>query len=95
VLSDKDASGIWAEIKGKISEAIRFRIPSTRTWTVQDTRIDGVMMESIDEAWLEALSRESWAKNQPWLIFGSVAAVGEVFAYWQRAGWSVERITQK
>ena len=95
VLSDKDASGIWAEIKGKISEAIRFRIPSTRTWTVQDTRIDGVMMESIDEAWREALSRESWAKNQPWLIFGSVAAVGEVFAYWQRAGWSVERITQK
>ena len=49
-------------------------------------------MESFEQAWSEALGRASWQSENPWLVFGSVAAVGEVLGYWQRAGWSVERI---
>jgi dihydrofolate synthase / folylpolyglutamate synthase len=90
VLKDKDAAGIWAEIKGKINEAIRFQIPSLRTWSSEDTSIDGVMMESFSGAWSEAVGREGWTGSQPWLVFGSVAAVGEVFLFWQKDGWLVQ-----
>jgi len=92
VLSDKDAAGIWDEIKGKISEVIPFRIASVRSWSEVDRGIPGVLMESFEKAWSEALGRASWQSEDPWLVFGSVAAVGEVFGYWKRAGWSVERI---
>ncbi len=91
VLSDKDASGIWAEIRGKISEVIRFKIPSSRSWHEQDHRIEGPMMESFQSAWDLALSRKSWQTQSPWLIFGSVAAVGDVLSYFRSDGWSVVR----
>jgi len=92
VLADKDAAGIWGEIKGKISEVIPFRIASVRSWSQVDRGIPGLLMESFEQAWSEALDRASWQSKDPWLVFGSVAAVGEVFGYWQRAGWSMERI---
>jgi dihydrofolate synthase/folylpolyglutamate synthase len=91
VLSDKDASGIWTEIRGKISDVIRFKIPSSRSWDGQDHRIDGPMMESFASAWERALSEGQWQNQSPWLIFGSVAAVGEVFSFFRREGWIVDR----
>jgi hypothetical protein len=41
------------------------------------------------------MSRSTWVKDQPWLIFGSVAAVGEVLRFWQESGWTMERIQLK
>ena len=93
VLEDKDAAGIWAEIKSKIKEIIRFQIPSPRTWSAEDSRVPGIMMESFASAWAEAVGRENWADSRPWLIFGSVAAVGEVFLFWKKDGWLVEPFT--
>ena len=92
VLADKDAAGIWDEIKGKISDVIRFQIPSPRTWHSNDSQIPGVMFASFPDAWNEAMSRGSWDASEPWLLFGSVAAVGDVFSFWNRDGWSIERI---
>ena len=92
VLADKDAAGIWGEIKGKINDVIRFQIPSPRTWQADDGSIPGRMMGSFAAAWVEALNRESWETSEPWLLFGSVAAVGDVFSFWKRDGWSIERI---
>lgn len=91
VLADKDATGIWLEIKGKIKDVIKFKIASSRTWSDDDDRIEGVMMASFAEAWAEAIRRSDWTTNEPWLVFGSVAAVGEVFAFLNRTGWSIER----
>lgn len=91
VLSDKDASGIWAEIRGKISDVIRFKFASPRSWDEYDNRIEGPMMESFQRAWSEALSRPTWRHQEPWLIFGSVAAVGDVLSFFQEDGWQVER----
>jgi dihydrofolate synthase/folylpolyglutamate synthase len=92
VLADKDATGIWDEIKGKIRDVIRFQIPSPRTWQSDDNKIPGVMVSSFADAWAEAIQRDSWDTAQPWLLFGSVAAVGDVFSFWKRDGWSTERI---
>jgi dihydrofolate synthase / folylpolyglutamate synthase len=90
VLEDKDAAGIWSEIKSKIREIIRFQIPSPRTWSAEDPRVPGDMKESFAGAWAEAVARENWTDSVPWLICGSVAAVGEVFLYWKHDGWKVE-----
>jgi dihydrofolate synthase/folylpolyglutamate synthase len=95
VLADKDAAGIWDEIKSNISEHIRFQIPSPRTWSKDHDGIDGLMMSSFELAWHNAMSRSTWVKDQPWLIFGSVAAVGEVLRFWQESGWTMERIQLK
>lgn len=92
VLDDKDAAGIWREIKSKIREIIRFQIPSPRTWSAEDPRVPGDMKESFASAWTEAVARENWTDSVPWLICGSVAAVGEVFLYWKQDGWLVEEI---
>jgi dihydrofolate synthase/folylpolyglutamate synthase len=92
VLADKDVAGIWGEIKSNIGECIGFQIPSPRTWTHNPVGFDGFMTSSFDLAWQEALRRSSWVEDQPWLIFGSVAAVGHVMRFWQENGWIMERI---
>ena len=90
VLKDKDAAGIWSEIKSKIREIIRFQIPSPRTWSGDDLRVPGDLKGSFASAWTMAIAQENWADSGPWLICGSVAAVGEVFLYWKQDGWLVE-----
>ena len=92
VLSDKDVTGIWDEIKSNIGECIRFQIPSPRTWTPDQAGFAGEMKSSFELAWQDALERSTWMEDQPWLIFGSVAAVGEVLRFWQENGWIMERI---
>lgn len=91
VLSDKDAGGIWNELKGRISEVICFQIASERSWTQATQEIPGPMMPSFAEAFQEASTRSSWVQgvNQPWIICGSVAAVGEVFAFFETHGWNL------
>lgn len=91
VLSDKDASGIWTELRGKISDVIRFKIPSSRSWDDSDQRIGGPMMDSFASAWSVALSKKEWCNKNPWLIFGSVAAVGDVLSFFQQEGWIIDR----
>ncbi len=91
ILSDKDASGVWAEVKDKISAVIRFKIQASRSWTEDDQRIGGPMMNSFADAWQSALEQQDWSAQSPWLIFGSVAAVGEVFSFFQTTGWELRR----
>jgi folylpolyglutamate synthase/dihydropteroate synthase len=92
VLGDKDVAGILGEIKGNIEDIIGFQIPSPRTWSIDQAAFDGEIKSSFELAWHEALQRSSWFEDQPWLIFGSVAAVGEVLRFWQDNGWIMERI---
>lgn len=91
VLADKDAAGIWHELEGKISEAYLFRIASDRSWSQENQKIPGPMFGSFAEAFTDALALPEWAKPsaQPWLICGSVAAVGEVLNYWRSTGWTL------
>jgi hypothetical protein len=53
------------------------------------------MVSSFAAAWTEAIVRDSWVTTEPWLLFGSVAAVGEVLGFWKRDGWSTERINSR
>ncbi|MCX6125055.1 MAG: Mur ligase family protein [Proteobacteria bacterium] len=80
ILADKDAGGIWEALKGRISDLMLFQISSERTWTKDSAELPGEMFLSFRGALQEALLRPSWnnAGAQPWLIFGSVAAIGEV-----------------
>lgn len=96
VLSDKDAAGIWTALKGNIDEAIPFRSSSPRSWQVlpvgmEDVKV-GPLRENFAVAWSDALANHSWRERSPWLICGSVAAVGEVFKYWRDHGWVVKRV---
>lgn len=94
ILSDKDDSGIWDALKGKISSAVLFKIPSERTWTRDSTAIPGAMFESFGEGFLNAMSCKEFRDEtrQPWLVCGSVAAVGEVFKYFEHSGWKLTLI---
>lgn len=95
VLSDKDVTGIWSALRGKIKEVIPFRSKSSRSWdrVPPEMAKDGVgmMAESFDQAWKQALNNPRWRDGTPWLICGSVAAVGEVISYWRTNGWQLER----
>ena len=96
VLADIDAAGIWGALKGNIGEVIAFRSSSSRSWesVPKVMQEDGVseLLGSFDAAWNRALCQSSWQRAAPWLICGSVAMVGEVFAYWQKNGWQVDRV---
>lgn len=95
VLSDKDVTGIWSALRGKIKEVIPFRSKSSRSWDRVPSEMarDGVgmMAESFDQAWNQALNNPRWYDGTPWLMCGSVAAVGEVISYWRTNGWQLER----
>lgn len=97
VLSDKDAAGIWTALKGNIDEVIPFRSSSPRSWQVLPGEMGGPKVESLREnfsvAWCDALACDSWRECSPWLICGSVAAVGEVLKYWRDHGWIVKRVS--
>lgn len=90
ILSDKDASGIWNALKGRISDVIRFRINSERSWLGTSQEVPGPMASNFEEAFGWALQNQAWLsrEQQPWLICGSVAAVGEVFTFLNRDGWT-------
>lgn len=96
VLSDKDAAGIWTALKGNIDEVIPFRSSSPRSWQVLPGEMEGPKIGSLCEnfavAWSDAVARNSWRGDAPWLICGSVAAVGEVLGYWREHGWMVKRV---
>jgi folylpolyglutamate synthase/dihydropteroate synthase len=97
VLSDKDAAGIWTALKGNIVEAIPFRSSAPRSWQVLpvgmgDEKV-GPLRENFAVAWIEALANTLWREGSPWLICGSVAAVGEVLKYWRDHGWVVTRVS--
>jgi dihydrofolate synthase/folylpolyglutamate synthase len=92
VLADKDAAGIWSELKDNIKDQIAFQISSPRTWGPDHTGFAGELAKSFDSAWHRAVFEKDWDPSEPILIFGSVAAVGEVLRTWQRTGWSVERV---
>ena len=94
ILSDKDDGGIWATLAGKISQAFLFKIPSERTWSRESTKIPGPMFDSFGECFLDAFSRAELRvdRQQPWLVCGSVAAVGEVFKYFETHGWKLDLI---
>lgn len=91
ILSDKDASGIWAALEGKISEAFLFEIGSERSWQAGATPLSGRMFPSFPQCLHAAMERQDWAQPsmQPWLVCGSVAAVGEVFRYFRDLGWGL------
>ena len=96
ILSDKDVTGIWGALEGKIKEVIPFRINSPRSWAQPPQEMREVMIggirESFSTAWKDALERKSWQTDVPWLICGSVAAVGEVLDYWLKEGWQIDRV---
>ncbi len=91
ILSDKDDSGIWQALEGKISEAFLFKIPSDRSWSQESTKIPATMFDSFDACFSQAMSRKELRidSQQPWLICGSVAAVGEVFKYFKSHHWNI------
>lgn len=96
ILSDKDDGGIWAALAGKISQAFLFKIPSERTWSRESTKIPGQMYDSFGQCFLDAFSQRELRdeRQQPWLVCGSVAAVGDVFHYFETHGWKLDLIDE-
>lgn len=94
ILADKDDGGIWSALKGKISSAFLFKIPSERTWSQESTKIPGPMFDSFGECFAQAWSNDALKEDhqQPWLVCGSVAAVGEVFKFFEADGWTIDPI---
>ena len=92
ILRDKDGAGIWRALRGKISEALLFQISSERTWTEENSPVPGPMFASFRDAFGAAVRRPEWSDDdkQPWLVCGSVAAVGSVLRWFREDGWSVE-----
>ena len=90
ILNDKDASGIWDSLKGCVSQAMLFKISSPRSWTKENAVLPFEMHNSFKEAWIHALSKRDWTDDpeRPWLITGSVAAIGEVFHFFESNGWT-------
>lgn len=91
ILKDKDAGGIWEALKGKISKAYLFRIDSDRTWTQSQIPLSEPMFGSFLEAFHAALGQDNLNQDfeHPWLVFGSVAAVGIVLQSLRIDGWDI------
>ncbi|MCX6119608.1 MAG: Mur ligase family protein [Proteobacteria bacterium] len=92
ILKDKDAAGIWEELKGRISDVILFQIPSDRTWANDQDIIPGEMKESFYAAWQSAITSPRWVQDnqKPWLIIGSVAGIGQAMSELIINGWEID-----
>lgn len=86
ILGDKDVNEMLDIFKGFLSPIVLFRIKNERSFTragIQPRHTDVPMVESFSEAMALALRRPEMTAAQPWVICGSVSAVGEVL---QRIG---------
>jgi dihydrofolate synthase/folylpolyglutamate synthase len=89
ILNDKDVSGIWSALKGRISRTKLFKSQSERTWSSTQQVVPGMMYPQFEHAFTSALEDPSWICEPVWIVCGSVAAVGDVFKYFDSAGWRV------
>lgn len=94
ILKDKDWQEMLTIFKGFFDPLVLFRVKSERSWTAQDMpRIEECMdfYDSFEEAW-NGLHKGDAERREPYVVCGSIAAMGEVFEFLEskscREGWS-------
>jgi dihydrofolate synthase / folylpolyglutamate synthase len=83
ILKDKDWQQMLTIFKGFFSPLVLFRVDSERTWTAQDVpRLEECIgfFDSFEEAW-NGLHSSGEKRREPYVICGSIAAMGEVFEF--------------
>jgi len=78
MMKDKDTAGIIAVLKGVLSPLVLFRNENERSVPCDD---------DFDAVWRQARERFPVRADAPWVVCGSVMAVGEVLAYFREHGF--------
>jgi dihydrofolate synthase/folylpolyglutamate synthase len=85
ILNDKNINEMLDILRVHLGPLLLFQVPSERTLTkahLDARHQDLTVFESFAEAWQYALI--NWSKqDQPWVICGSVLAVGKTFEYFE------------
>ncbi len=82
ILADKDINPMLDLLRGIFAPIVLFKIKHERSFDTDDLAAQHSHLEvhdSFEDAWRKVIS--SWDHSVPWVVCGSVAAVGEVIEY--------------